>query len=416
MNGEILFLAHRIPFPPDRGDKIRSHHILKALVDLAPVHVATFAETAADRAEEPQLAEFAASYCLVDRAKALPLAGLQAVTGGEPVSLTAFRHRALAEFVSRTLAERPIDTIYVFSGQMGQYVPREWDGRLIVDLGDVDSAKFASYAHAAGWPKRGLFAREERLLRAEEERLARIADRTLLISDAEAALLRSRLSDPQAARIETLGNGVDFAAFDPALAKPHPELAATPGPHFVFTGQMDYPPNVAAVERFARAILPEIRRTHLAAQFHIVGRAPTAEVRALGGIAGVRVWGEVAAVQPFLAGADVVVAPLTIARGVQNKVLEAMAMARPVLLTPAAATGIGAADGTHFAVEDSDPALVSRALALLAEPARAAKMGAAARRFVIETMSWPAMLAPLPRLVGREVRARESVQGQRDAA
>nr|WP_166176292.1 TIGR03087 family PEP-CTERM/XrtA system glycosyltransferase [Altererythrobacter segetis] len=411
MSGEILFLAHRIPFPPDRGDKIRSHHIFKALAELAPVHVATFAETAADRAQEPYLASLATSHCLVARSRPLPLAGVQALLQGEPINLTAFRHRAIADFIERALRERPVDTIYVFSGQMGQYVPADWDGRLVVDMGDVDSAKFESYARDASWPKAPLFAREDRLLRIEEERLARIADRTLLVSEAEAALLRSRLREPHRARIEALGNGIDFAAFDPAKAVPHPELAATPGPHFVFTGQMDYPPNIAAVQRFARMILPEIRRAHLAAQFHIVGRAPTAEVRALEG-GGVRVWGEVPGVQPFLAGADLVVAPLTIARGIQNKVLEAMAMARPALLTTDAATGIAATDGVHFAVEDGDAGFVSRALALLGDRTAAAAMGRAARRFVIETMSWPAMLAPLPRLVGREAR----VQGRRDAA
>jgi sugar transferase (PEP-CTERM/EpsH1 system associated) len=411
VSGEILFLAHRIPFPPDRGDKIRSHHILKALAELAPVHVATFAETAADRAQEPHLATLVASHCLVRRSKPLPLAGMEALMRGEPVSLTAFRHRAIADFIERTLRERPVDTIYVFSGQMGQYVPAQWDGRLLVDLGDVDSAKFESYAREAAWPRSRLFAREDILMRVEEERLARIADRTLLVSEAEAALLRSRLRDPGRVRIEALGNGIDFAAFNPAATAPHPELAATPGPHFVFTGQMDYPPNVAAVQRFARAILPEIRRTHLAAQFHIVGRAPTAEVRALED-EGVRVWGEVPAVQPFLAAADIVVAPLSIARGIQNKVLEAMAMARPVLLTPDAATGIAASDGIHFAVEDSDAGFAARALTLLADARTAAGMGGAARRFVIETMSWPAVLAPLPRLLGR----RESTQGQRNAA
>lgn len=410
MSGEILFLAHRIPFPPDRGDKIRSHHILKALAELAPVHVATFAETAADRAQEPHLASLAASHCLVARGKPLPVAGLQALLQGEPISLTAFRHRAIVEFIERTLREKPVDTIYVFSGQMGQYVPADWDGRLVVDLGDVDSAKFESYARDAAWPKSRLFAREDTLMRVEEERLARIADRTLLVSEAEAALLRSRLREPGRARIEALGNGIDFAVYDPAAAAPHPQLAATPGPHFVFTGQMDYPPNIAAVQRFAGAILPEIRRTHLAAQFHIVGRAPTAEVRALEG-EGVRVWGEVAAVQPFLTGADIVVAPLTIARGIQNKVLEAMAMARPVLLTPDAATGIAATNGIHFAVEQSDAGFVSRALTLLADAKAAGAMGRAARRFVVETMSWPAMLAPLSRLLGRE-----KAQGQRNAA
>ena len=140
MSGEILFLAHRVPFPPDRGDKIRSHNTLKALAELAPVHVATFAETAADRAQESNVATVAASHCLVARSKPLAVAGLQAIAAGQPISLTAFRHRAIAEFVERTRLERPVDTIYVFSGQMGQYVPPDWDGRLVVDLGDVDSA------------------------------------------------------------------------------------------------------------------------------------------------------------------------------------------------------------------------------------------------------------------------------------
>jgi sugar transferase (PEP-CTERM/EpsH1 system associated) len=412
VSGEILFLAHRMPFPPDRGDKIRSHHILRALAELAPVHVACFAETAADRAHEGELAEVAASYCLTDRSKPLILAGLEALARREPVSLSAFRHPALQAYVERLLSDRPIDTIYVFSGQMGQYVPQRWDGRLMVDLVDVDSAKFEAYAAEKTWPMRWIDAREGRLLRAEEARLTRIADRTLLVSEAEAALLRSRLADSDGAEVVALGNGIDFAAFDPAKSAPHPELAAAPGPHLVFTGQMDYPPNVAAARRVARAILPEVRKRHPQAQFHIVGRAPTAELRALDGKDGVRVWGEVPAVQPFLAAADLVVAPLSIARGVQNKVLEAMAMARPVLLTSDAAAGIGAVDGEHFAIEDGDAELAARVLQLLAEPERGAAMGAAARRFVIERMSWPAMLAPLPALLGREGKS----QGRRDAA
>ena len=412
MTGEILFLAHRIPFPPDRGDKIRSHHVLKALAELAPVHVACLAETTADRAQEAELAEIAASYCLANRTKRLSLACLQALARGEPVSLAAFRHRAIARFVARTLRERPIDTIYVFSGQMGQYVAPGWDGRLIVDLVDVDSAKFEAYARDASGPKRRLLEREAALVRREEERLARIADRTLLVSEAEAALLQSRVSDSSSVRIAALGNGIDPDLFDPMRTAPHAGLEATEGPHLVFTGQMDYPPNVAAALRVARAILPQVRKVYPAAQFHVVGRSPGADLRGLDGKAGVRVWGEVAAVQPFLAAADLVVAPLTLARGVQNKVLEAMAMARPVLLTPDAATGIPARNGTHFAVEESDEALADRALELLGNRQRAAGMGTAARRFVVENLAWPSMLAPLPTLVRREARR----EGRRDAA
>jgi len=395
----ILFLAHRLPFPPDRGDKIRSHNLLKALAKLAPVHVGCFAETRVDLHAATELAGIAASYCMPLRTKSLPLAGIEALLRGEPVSLAAFRHPKLAGWVARTLAEQDVDTIYVFSGQMGQYVPDDWPGRVIVDLVDVDSAKFEAYARDARWPMSAVHAREARSLRAEEARLVARADRTLLISDAEAALFRSRVPASCHGRIAVLGNGIDHDRFDPAWVEPHPALSA-PGPHVVFTGQMDYPPNVEAARRGAERLMPRIRAVHPEARFHLVGRAPVAEVRALDGINGVRVWGEVPDVRPFLAGADVVLAPLAIARGVQNKVLEAMAMARPVVLTPEAATGIAAEDGVHFAVGGNDEALAARMLELVADPANARVMGEAARRRVIERMGWPAMLAELPEIVG----------------
>jgi polysaccharide biosynthesis protein PslH len=400
MSGEILFLSHRLPFPPDRGDKIRSHHVLKALAELAPVHVGCFAETSTDLTHEGELSALAASHCLPRRTKPLPFAGIEAMARGLPVSLTAFHHPDLAEFVARTLRERPIGTIYVFSGQMGQYIPRDWTGRLIVDLVDVDSAKFEQYARERGGPMAGITSREARLLREHEARLARIADRTLLVSEAEADLLRSRLPATCSARIEALGNGIDSGAFDPARWQPHEELAAVPGPHLVFTGQMDYPPNIEAVRRMAGSILPLVRQTHPQAQLHAVGRAPAAGLRALDGKRGVRVWGEVPAVQPFLAAADLVVAPLALARGIQNKVLEAMAMGRPVLATPEAATGIDAEDGVHWSVADGDDAFATAALGLLADPVRAAALGSAAREFVVQKMSWPAMLSRLPEIVG----------------
>ena len=406
--GETLFIAHRIPFPPNRGDKIRSHHLLKAIAALGPVHVATLGETGADFAAETSLAEVAASHCLARRPSNLVRAGLQALRSGRPVSLAAFDSHELRAWIARTLAERPIDTIFVFSGQMGQYVPADFPGRVVIDLCDVDSAKFEAYAKERTGPRGWIDAREGRLLAIEEGRLAARADATLLVSENEAALLRDRIGD-FGATILAVGNGIDTAFFDPNASEPHPALAGESGPHIVFTGQMDYPPNIAAAVRGARAIMPLVRARHPQASFHIVGRAPAAEVCALDGVHGTRVWGEVPDVRPFLAGADIVLAPLAIARGVQNKVLEAMAMARPVVLTPEAATGIGGVDGLHFAIADGDRALAETITNLIADGSKALAMAAVARRFTVAEKSWAAALAPLSGLVSL-------ARAERDAA
>lgn len=398
MKGEVLFLAHRIPFPPDRGDKIRSNHLLKAIAALAPVHVGCLADDEADLAQEGDLAAIAASHCLARRSTPLPLAALRAVAAGKPVSLTAFDSARLHRWVRQTLAARPIAAIFVFSGQMAQYVPADFAGRVVMDFVDVDSAKFEAYAAAGSLPARLVYGREARLLAGVEEAAARRAAASLFVSPQEKSLFEQRLARPQGIAVQALGNGIDAAFWNPAGVIGAPELEQG-GPHIVFTGQMDYPPNVEAVTVFARDVMPLIRAMHPQACFHIVGRAPTAAVKALAGVNGTQVTGAVPDVRPWLAGASLLTAPLTIARGVQNKVLEAMAMARPVLLTQAAATGIPATDGAHFAIADGAPALAARALALLADPATAQAMGQAARAFVLQSCAWESVLAPLPGLL-----------------
>lgn len=373
--------------------------MLKALAALGPVHVGTFAESTTDLANVVELEGLVASHCVPLRDKSMVQSGIEALVRREPVSLAAFRHPCLAQWVADLLAREAIDAIYVFSGQMGQYVPRSWRGRLVVDLVDVDSAKFEAYAAEKGGPMRWVNGREARLLRAEEARLAARADHTLLISEAEADLLRSRLPAGAPASIGVLGNGIDAAMFSPSAVQSHRKMG--PGPHIVFTGQMDYPPNVAAALRGIEQIMPLVRARHPQAQFHVVGRAPVAELIAHDGRDGCRIWGEVPDVRPFLAAARVVLVPLELARGVQNKVLEAMAMARPVVLTPQAATGIDAQDGDHFLTRSGVAALADAVADLLDAPDRATAIGAQARKFVIDRMSWPAMLAPLPGLMGR---------------
>ena len=411
MSGEILFLAHRSPFPPDRGDKIRSHHILKALARLAPVHVGAFADDQADLDSAAELALSATSLRVARRTKPLAIAALQGLVSGRPFSLPAFDDPGLHRWVREILATRPIATIYAFSSQMAQYVPGDFTGRFVMDFVDVDSAKFEAYAARAAQPMRTLYAREAERLARWEWVVARRANVSLLVSEEEAALFRSRLdlATRAAADVRALGNGIDGAFYSAAGIRSEPRLAG-PGPHIVFTGQMDYPPNVAAVVRFASRIMPAIRARFPTAGFHVVGRRPTARVAALDGRHGVRVSGPVDDIRPWLAAADLVVAPLEIARGVQNKVLEALAMGRAVLASGEAAMGIAARDGIDIAIAEDDAAFIAKALRLLGDDVARAQLGEAARRFVVERLSWPAALAELPAIVGFE-------QGQaRDAA
>lgn len=404
--GDILFLAHRVPFPPNRGDKIRAHHLVCKLATIAPVHVGCFAESDEDRVCQSELAQLAASHCIVNRNKPLVLAGVEALLSRKPVSLTAFHSARLENWVHRTIAERDIGTIVIFSGQMGQYVPAGFTGRVVIDLCDVDSAKFEGYAEAG--ERIWLNSREGRLMALEEERLAQRADATIFISENEAELFRGRLRNAAMVNINVIGNGIAANVFDPANVNPQPEISKRKGPHFVFTGQMDYSPNETAAIWAIEAFLPAIRGHFPDAQLHIVGRNPTPGLRARQGNPGLTIWGEVPDVRPFIAAADCVLAPLMIARGVQNKVLEAMAMARPVLLTPEAAIGIAATDGAHWMVARADAgAMAERAARVLHDPQERDRIGSAARQFMLDNHAWEAMLAPLGILVtgaGQEAR------------
>ena len=382
---DILFLAHRVPFPPDRGDKIRGYHIVRYLAGRARVHLVAFADTSADRDPAPEFRNLLESCTIVPRTRGRFSATLAALASGRPVSLTAFDSPVMHRAVAAVVDAHPTAATYAFSGQMAQYLPRR--GVRIMDFVDRDSAKFAGYADTARPPMRWMLHREARLLARHEDTIAAHVDATLFVSAAEAALLPG-------ATVMTVENGIDAARFDPAAAF---ERVAEPGPLIVFTGQMDYPPNVEAVVWFATAILPLIRLRHPAARFAIVGRAPTTAVRALAG-SSVLVTGEVADVRGWLAAADVVVAPLKLARGIQNKVLEAMAMARPVVASAAAAEGI---DHAGTIRTGRDAATIAAAVGtLLDDPVDAQALGVAARAQVLRRYAWDARLAPLDALLG----------------
>jgi sugar transferase (PEP-CTERM/EpsH1 system associated) len=392
---EILFLAHRIPWPADRGDKIRSHHILKRLCEMAPVHVGTFADDARDIGFVGQMDDILASSHVDIRNKPQWQAGVEALLTRQPVSVCSFGSGAMQDWVDELLASGRISHIFCFSGQMAQYVPKSFNGRFIMDFVDVDSAKFESYAGKGNPLMRWINGREGRLLSAFERDVAGRADASLLVSEAEADLFRARTG---AANISALGNGIDTVFYDPAgrFKKLHP---AYPDPLIVFTGQMDYRPNIEAVTDFAHNAMPAIRAAHPETSFAIVGRNPISAVSELSALPGVQVTAAVDDVRTWLAGADVVVAPLRIARGIQNKVLEAMAMAKPVVASTAAAEGIAATNGIHYFVEPDVEAEASRVIALLSDPAKSRKIGEAARAHAIQHYGWQRQLGPLDGLM-----------------
>jgi sugar transferase (PEP-CTERM/EpsH1 system associated) len=399
--GEILFLAHRIPWPPDRGDKIRSYNELQAIARIAPVHVGCFADDARDESFAPAMARVTASQCVVRRAGGKALAAVQGIARGEPLSVALFRSRAMHAYVRRLLAERPIRAIFGFSSQIAQFVPEHLpDGvRFVMDMGDVDSEKFAAYGREQGGVMGWVYRREGRVLAAYEDALGRRADNSLFVSEAEAQIFRAR-AGLGTGKVRAMENGVDTVFFDPAAQfAPVDPAQRGKGPFLVFTGQMDYRPNIEAVTDFAERSMPVILAAYPQARFAIVGRSPTPAVQALGGRPGIIVTGEVPDVRGWIAGADLVVAPLRIARGIQNKALEAMAMARPVLCSAQAAEGIDAQDGKEFLVVRAPEEEAAAVLALLADPARGAAIGQAARARVKARYSWDAAMAPLAQML-----------------
>lgn len=401
MKPEILFLAHRIPYPPNRGDKMRSWHVLRHLGRHAIVHLGAFADDAADAAHLGALREAmggSLGKAYVEPRHRKRTWPLRALLRNQPAAVAAFHGGGMEDFAQAILARPQVQTVFAFSIQMAQFVPDDARQRFIMDFVDFDSAKYADYAAASRSPFKLVLLREARRLRAYEREVARRADVGLFVSEAEAALFRERV-DTEGADIRALSNGIDLDYYDPEAAFPPLDPPKT-GPLVVFTGQMDYQPNVEGVRAFARGVMPLVRNGRPEARFAIVGRGPTSAVRELDGRDGVLVTGEVPDVRPWLAAADLVVAPLKIARGVQNKVLEAMAMARPVVASTDAFEGIDAAPGRDLIVADGARAQAEAVLALLGDGERARALGLAARRRMIEGYSWDARLAPLAAMLG----------------
>jgi sugar transferase (PEP-CTERM/EpsH1 system associated) len=387
----LLYLVHRLPYPPNKGDKVRSYHLLRHLAASHRVCLGSFVDDPDDEVHVDTLKQWCADLHLARlHPRSAKIQSLPALLGDEPLTLRYYRDAGLAQWVKAVAARERLDAVVVFSSSMAQYA--EGLGLpVLVDFVDVDSAKWTQYAEHHRWPLSWVYRREGERLLAVERAVAARAARSFFVTDAEAALFR-RQAPECAALVATSGNGVDADHFAPDAARGSP--FATGELPIVFTGAMDYWPNVDAVTWFAREALPALRARWPALRFHVVGRNPTPAVQGLAGEA-VNVTGTVPDVRPYLQHAAVVVAPLRLARGIQNKVLEAMAMARPVVATAGCAQPIGARLGDELLAASDAEAFVREVDALLRDPARGAAVGAAGRQHVVGHHSWPAQLAPI---------------------
>jgi sugar transferase (PEP-CTERM/EpsH1 system associated) len=388
---EVLFLAHRIPYPPDKGDKIRSWRLLQHLTQRFRVHLACFADDSRDLVHKAFLESLCESGTVIPlNPQMARMRSVKSFVTGEPFSFQYFRDTRMAAAVN-TARARPLAAEIVFSSAMTPYIEAPIAGRKrIVDFCDADSEKWRQYAENASPPMAWLYAREAETLAHAETRIANWADASFAVSAEESAVFNARKDVRR--EVGWFANGVDTDYFDPACMEADEACASDA----VFVGAMDYRANVEGVLDFVASVWPHIRAQKPDARFAIVGANPAAKIKALNGKDGVIVTGRVVDVRPWLAGAKVAIAPLRVARGVQNKVLEAMAMEKAVVASPAAMTGIAAPAGAALVSEALDE-MPHAILGLLDDPGQRRAIGAAARRFVIDQRQWADALSPFDR-------------------
>ena len=396
---DVLLLTHRVPYPPDKGDRIRTFNLLRFLSRHAAVHLASLADEPVPDETRRVLQRYCQRVAIAPLGSSRWLGGFASLARGGSISEGVFRSSELARTLKTWAADTPFRAAVASASSVAPYLRiGQWAKvPAVVDLVDVDSQKWLDYAATSRFPRTWLYRLEGNRLRKAERKIAEWARAVTLVSEAEARLFRlgrSRLrapSYPQNVEIAPITNGVDLDYF-------HPESEPEPINGCVFVGAFDYRPNVDAACWFAREIWPGIRERHPDARFRLVGRNPAKAVRQLGSIAGVDVVGTVPDVRPFVREAAVVVAPLRIARGLQNKVLEALAMGKAVVASPQALAGFRDDVPAVTAVDRSGWIEAVSRLMMAAEERRL--LGESGRTFAETYHDWDHCLEPFRDLLG----------------
>ena len=395
---KILYLAHRIPYPPNKGDKIRSWHFLKHIMDHHDVSLGYFVDDPDDREHMAFLKQKSRQHCAIERSPAqMKMTALWGFLKGTPLSIEAYNSKDMYDFVRHQVDAIGVEAIYVFSSAMAQFVmPFAGKIPIVMDFCDVDSAKWSAYSFEASLLNRFVYGREGRKLAAYETAVSKAVDQSVFVSEAEVDFFVSRQTGDFKAVITSLPNGVDCAYFDTAAI----DVAQPEVPCVSFTGAMDYKPNVDAIVWFLDHCWVSVRKAIPTAELYIVGGKPAPALRSVNGKNGIVITGRVDDVRPYIASSQAVIAPLQIARGIQNKVLEAMAMSRPVVATSEAFTGIEAVMGEDIIIADTPVVFTDAVIALLSDTGYGDQMGKMARASVLENHSWPVSYAKLDTILG----------------
>jgi len=386
----ILFLSQRVPFPPNRGDKITTSKLIERMRRKHEVRCVAFSHGEADEEGARELERMGVRIRTVPyRDRAAKIGALPLFFTKQPLTLGVYGSAALQRIVDEEIARA--DLAYAYSSSMGAFLERHASKPRVMHFGELDSDKWRQYAEGSSFPWSWVYAREQRTLLEFERRIARSFSENVVCTPLEEQVFRAQIPG---APCVVLRNGVDLERFHPRNNSPEPN-------EIVFTGVMDYHPNVDGCLWFAREILPLVRARAPAARFTIVGSSPTRAVRDLAAIEGVRVTGFVPDTREYLRRAAVAVAPLRIARGIQNKVLEALAMGVPVVGTTVATQGVEGVNGRDYLVADEPAGFAALILQLVGEPARARDLGAAGRVFVEQHYDWERTLGSLEPLLER---------------
>jgi len=389
---KILYLAHRLPYPPNKGEKIRTFHQIQQLAKRHTIHLCSFVDDPDDLPYVPALRKYCASVEVVFRSNAPSLfLGAAAFLRGLPFSVSLFYRKAFANKVKKKLATERFDCVFVSSSSMAQYSCFASDLPKIIDFIDVDCEKWRLYAQYHSFPLAMIYRLEAERLARYEEQAAHIFDHCILISEEERRVFQERVNGRP---VSVISNGVDLEYFSPS------DYLHVSEPAIVFTGVMDYFPNVDAVQYFCQEVFPLVRNSAPEAQFYIVGRNPTQQVKALKKYPNVIVTGTVPDVRPYLARATVSVAPLRIAPGVQNKVLESMAIGVPVIGTAQSFKGIAATESDGIRIANDPRSFAQHVVAFLRSDATfRCQIARQARRYVERHHRWDDQGARLERLL-----------------